>query len=88
MSTQITLALAAALLAGTASIASAQETDPNPYNRYPAYNASVVTAPHGSLQRSDVGLRARIASRPHRNTLGTAAQQEDRAGRVIPGGGF
>jgi len=35
------IALIAALVAGTASIASAQEFDPNLANRYPGYNGPV-----------------------------------------------
>ena len=88
MSIHTTSALAAALLVGTASIALAQETDPNPYNRYPAYNGAVVAAPHGPFQRSVVGLRGTAVGQPQRQTLGIATPPEDRAGRVITGGGF
>ena len=38
MLTKTKIVLAAVLFAGTASIASAQEFDPNLANRYPAYN--------------------------------------------------
>ena len=63
MLTKTTLALAAALIAGTASLASAQEADPNLFNRYPVYNGAhgaadsdVIVAPRG-FQSSAVGLR-------------------------------
>lgn len=44
------IALAAVLLAGTASLAVAQEADPNLLNRYPQYNGAVAGAPQGAFQ--------------------------------------
>ena len=62
MLTKTTLALAAALVAGTASLAVAQDADPNLLNRYPAYNGAngvsdspVVVAPR-AFQSAPVGL--------------------------------
>jgi hypothetical protein len=49
------IALAAALVLGTASVALASESDPNLLNRYPAYNMTQgFTAP--ALQTSNVAL--------------------------------
>lgn len=44
MTTKIKIALATMLLAGSASLAAAQEFDPNLLNRYPGYNGSVEAA--------------------------------------------
>ena len=62
MLTKTKIALAALLVAGTASLAVAQEADPNLLNRYPAYNGAngagdspVVTAPR-SFRSAPVGL--------------------------------
>jgi hypothetical protein len=57
MLTKTKLALAAALLAGTASVALAQDADPNLFNRYPAYNGEVTTVPQDTFQSAPVGLR-------------------------------
>ena len=52
MLTKTKIALAAVLVAATASVATAQEFDPNLANRYPAY-----AAPHGqTMTTRDVGL--------------------------------
>jgi hypothetical protein len=56
MLTKTKLALAAVLVAGTASLAVAQEADPNLYNRYPADNGPVAAAPQGTFQSAPVGL--------------------------------
>jgi len=75
MLTKTTLVLAAALVAGTASFAAAQEADPNLLNRYPTYNGAYgvgdsaeLVAPRtfqsaqvGLYQGGDVG-RARLAT--------------------------
>ena len=55
MLTKTKIALAAVLLAGTASIASAQEFDGNLANRYPAYSGSAVRGVQG-LQSAPVRL--------------------------------
>jgi hypothetical protein len=44
MLTKTRTILAAVLLVSTASVASAQEFDPIPLNRYPAYNGAVTTS--------------------------------------------
>jgi hypothetical protein len=56
MLTKTKLVLAAALFAGTASAALAQDADPNLLNRYPSYNG-VAAAPQGTFQSAPVGLR-------------------------------
>jgi hypothetical protein len=56
MLTKTKLVLAAVLVAGTASLAVAQEADPNLYNRYPADNGPVAAAPQGTFQSAPVGL--------------------------------
>ena len=68
MLTRTTIALAAVLLAGGATVASAEGYDPNPANRYPAYAdpiyaapsyvGPVARAPHGALQSAPVRLRS------------------------------
>ena len=64
MLTKTKIALAAVLFAGTASVALAQDADPNLLNRYPSYNgahgvsdAAEVIVPSGTFQSSPVGLR-------------------------------
>ena len=47
MLTKTKIALAAVLVAATASLASAQEFDPNLANRYPVYNGPAVQGPQG-----------------------------------------
>ena len=55
MLTKTKIALAAVLVAATASVATAQEFDPNLANRYPAYNGPAVQGPQG-FQSSEVRL--------------------------------
>ena len=55
MLTKTKIALAAVLVAATASVATAQEFDPNLANRYPAYNVPAVQGPQGFVS-SDVRL--------------------------------
>ena len=45
MLTKTKIALAAVLVAATASVATAQEFDPNLGNRYPTYNGPAVQGP-------------------------------------------
>jgi hypothetical protein len=55
--TKTKIALAALLVAGTASAAMAQgEFDPNPANRYPAYAAPAYAAPGATLRTAPVQL--------------------------------
>ena len=55
--TKTKIALAALLVAGTASAAMAQgEFDPNPANRYPAYAAPAYAAPSATLRTAPVQL--------------------------------
>ncbi|MEA2928289.1 MAG: hypothetical protein QOG38_717 [Hyphomicrobiales bacterium] len=56
MLTKTKIALAAVLFAGSASVALAQDADPNLLNRYPGYNGTA-TAPQGTFQSAPVGLR-------------------------------
>jgi hypothetical protein len=63
MMTKTKIALAALLVAGSASFAAAQEADPNLFNRYPVYNgadgvadAPVVVAPSARFQSAPVSL--------------------------------
>lgn len=85
MLTKTKLALAAALVAGSASVALAQEADPNLLNRYPAYNGGVQTQ---TFQSAPVGLyqggpvQAPSTSRPRVETF-----RYDSA-PLISGGGY
>ena len=56
MLTKTKIALAAVLFAGTASIASAQEFDPNLANRYPAYADPIAAAPRGTFRSAPVRM--------------------------------
>lgn len=56
MLTKTKIALAAALFAGTASVAVAQDADPNLLNRYPSYNGIVAAAPQATFQTAAVKL--------------------------------
>ena len=75
MLTKTKIALAIALIAGSASVASAQGFDPNPANRYPSYTAPGGMAQHyigtsvpGSASRSiasqNVAPRGALQSAP------------------------
>jgi hypothetical protein len=61
MLTKTKIALAIALVAGSASVASAQGFDPNPANRYPAYAAPGGAAPYNATMPSGYTARG-IAS--------------------------
>jgi hypothetical protein len=92
MLTKTKIALVAALIAGSASLASAQGFDPNLANRYPAYaspDASAQTiAPRGTLRSAPVRLNE------GRNVGLTNDQSEidvdraDRASSPYAGGGY
>ena len=67
MLTKTKIALAIALLAGSASVASAQGFDPNPANRYPSYSAPAAWRSPISARPCRVPRRAasrRRTSRP------------------------
>ena len=55
MMTNTKIALAAALVAATSSVAFAQEFDPNLANRYPAYAESI--SPQAAFRSAPVRLR-------------------------------
>lgn len=80
MLTKTKIALAALLLAGSASLAVAQEADPNLLNRYPVYNGA-----HGA-QDSDV-LISPNASRSAPNTFQSAPVRLNQGGEVRSFGG-
>jgi hypothetical protein len=59
MLTKTKIAVAAALVLGSASVALAQDADPNLLNRYPAYNGAVagVSQTQRTFQSAPVALR-------------------------------
>jgi hypothetical protein len=60
MLTKTKIALVAALVAGSATAASAQGFDPNPANRYPAFAGAGMSAPYmGQMQGSGSASTAR-----------------------------
>ena len=88
MLTKTKIALAAVLVAATASVATAQEFDPNLANRYPTFNGPAVQGPQG-FQSSEVSLGNRgyanqgfVSGRPQVHTF-----HYDSA-PVISGGGY
>jgi hypothetical protein len=89
MLTKTKIALAAALVAGTASLAAAQEADPNLYNRYPAFNGPVgVIQQQGAYQSVPVGLhQSRQAAQSHRFVAPVESVSRDSA-PLITGGGY
>ena len=100
--TKIKIALAAALVAGTASAALAQGFDPNPANRYPAYAGANGAAPYmgvmprGTLQSAPVRayrtapaqqFESRDVALPYgQNGAGSEQNGFDRAGRNVDSG--
>ena len=77
MLTKTSIALAAALVAGTVSTALAQDHDWNPANRYPAYASPEGTA-RAPFQSSQVGLtQGRYAVQADRQYLNRAGQQSE-----------
>lgn len=86
MSRKLMIAIAAVLLASTATSAMAAEFDPNLGNRYPAYNEP--SAAQGALQSAPVAL--------HKGSTMTGANQEnwyaidsaDHASSPYAGGGY
>ena len=93
MLTKTKIALAAVLFAGTASIASAQEFDPNLANRYPAY-AGPIAAPSATFQSAPVRLLQgrNVALPTGQMGSGQASPFEidrnDRASSPYAGGGY
>ena len=67
MNTKTKLALAAALLVGTTSLAAAQGYDPNLANRYPALANPVAAAPHVSAHQSRALRSAPVGLHQGRN---------------------
>ena len=100
MNTKTKLALAAALFAGTTSLAAAQGFDPNLANRYPAMANPVAAAPHVSahqnrtLRSAPVGLyQGRNVQPNNQRSFGTsqdpiAVDARDHASSPYAGGGF
>jgi len=103
MNTKTKLALAAALVVGTTSLAAADGYDPNLANRYPALANPVAASAHQSraLRSAPVGLyQGRNAYQSRNNQLNTqrgfGASQEDpisvdahdHASSPYAGGGF
>ena len=88
MSTKTKIAVAAVLLAATASIAPAQEFDGNPANRFPAYTGPAVQGPQG-FQSAPVRLGDGYASRGTVNAVRpqVRAVHSDSA-PVLSGGGY
>ncbi len=96
MLTKTKLALAIALVAGTASVALAQDADPNLLNRYPAYNgahgvgdaAEIQIAPRSfqsapvGLHEGNVGLTQSTTGRPQVETFRYDSSP------LISGGGY
>ena len=89
MLTKTKIALAAVLVAATASLASAQEFDPNLANHYPAYNGPAVQGAQG-FTSSEVRLGNRgyanqgfvTTGRPQVHTF------HNDSAPVISGGGY
>lgn len=77
---KLNLAIAAIMLLGAASAASAQEFDPNLANRYPAYAGPVSPAPHAMRinHEPNVSLRRNYAA-THGQSYEFSVDQSDRA---------
>jgi hypothetical protein len=90
MLTKTRIALAAVLVVGSASLAVAQEADPNLLNRYPQANGVVTQAPHATLRTATVGLRRNGALRNQQDEIGNrdAANVAYDSAPLISGGGY
>ena len=98
MLTKTKIALAAVLLAGTASLAVAQEADPNLLNRYPQYNGVAAGAPQGAFQsgfqsapvRLQEGRNVGHVQQQFNNAIGTRDAVDFRydSAPLISGGGY
>lgn len=95
MFTKIKIVLAATLLVASGTLALAFNFDPNPANRYPAYNGPVGTAPAdynavhtgNSVQSAPVKLRsAPVRLQSGRNAAEFGSEQNDRASSPYAGG--
>jgi hypothetical protein len=88
MLTKTKIALAAVLFAGTATIASAQEFDPNLANRYPGYNGPAAATQ--SFQSAPVRLQNNGYASQGFTTGGRAQAQTFHydSAPVISGGGY
>ena len=96
MLTKTKIALAAVLIAGTASAAMADPGfDPNLANRYPAYADPIAAVPHAAFHSEQVALhhsrKAALSHRHHGNYSGQSefdVDRNDRASSPYAGGGF
>jgi hypothetical protein len=91
MMTKTKIALAAALVAATSSVAFAQEFDPNLANRYPAYANPIVAAPQTNLRTAPVQLREGRNVSLSTGQIGPSGfeiDRSDRASSPYAGGGF
>ena len=95
MLTKTKIALVAALLAGTASAALAQDADPNLLNRYPSYNgangvadSAVVVAPR-TFQSAPVALRQdRTVGQVQENRPQSQTFQQYDSAPLVSGAGY
>jgi len=90
MLTKTKIALAAVLLAGTASLATAQEADPNLYNRYPSLTNGAA-ATQDQFQSAPVGLyQGRNVALPQQGTGRNSRAQSFHydSAPLISGGGY
>jgi hypothetical protein len=91
MLTKTKIALAAVLFAGSASLAVAQEADPNLLNRYPQFNSAVTQAAQPSFKSSAVSLKSgRHAVRNQQTEIGNrdAGNTAYDSAPLISGGGY
>jgi hypothetical protein len=95
MLTKTKIALAAVLFAGAASVALAQDADPNLLNRYPSYNgangvgdAAEVIVPSGTFQSAPVGLRQDRAIGQVRQSRPQVQTFHYDSAPLISGGGY
>jgi len=91
--TKIRIALVAALLAGSASAALAQDFDPNLANRYPAYagaggGQTFQSAPVQLRQGRNVGVTNEQPSSSYWGPSEIDVDRADRASSPYAGGGY
>jgi len=91
MLTRTKIALAAAFVAGSASVALAQGFDPNPANRYPSYASPTGAAPYIGVVPQGVASQrvapqtlqsapVRLGRNPAADLFGTYGAQQDEIG--------